>query len=113
MPRITACFKGIVQTPHDLNRFDVDRVLFGELVLLVAWDECKLTNLLVKVGQWKFDGLHAAAFKERQVALVFRFKIVEGDTGKVRNDDVARNFVCASLACQVLNVSEGLGFRLV
>jgi hypothetical protein len=52
-------------------------------MLLVARDECKLTNMRVKIGQRKLEGSYAAVFEERQAALVFGFEVVEGNAAKV------------------------------
>jgi len=67
----------------------------------------------MKIGQRKFQGLHAAVFEERQVALVVGLQIMQGDAGKIGNDHVAGNFIEASLAGEVLNVTERLRLRLV
>ena len=81
-----------MQAAHDFDSFNVDRVLFLEFVLLVSGDKCEVVNVLVKIGQRKFDGSNAAVVEQRQVALFFGLEIVKGDAGKVGNDDVAGNF---------------------
>src|SRR5260370_6039681 len=81
-------------------------------MLLIARNECKSMDGFVKVSQRKFDGSHATVVKERQLALVFGLKIVQGDAGKVGNDHVAGNFIFAALARKVLDVTERLRLRL-
>ena len=44
--------------------------------------------------------------------LVFRFKVVQRDAGKIRNDDVTGNFLVPPFARQVLYVTERLRFGL-
>ena len=52
---VTARFQRVVQAAHDFDGLDVDRVLFFEFVLLVAGDECEVMNVLVEVGERKFE----------------------------------------------------------
>ena len=58
-------------------------------------------NVLVEIGQRKLDGRHAPIVEEGQISLVLGFEIVQGDAGKVGNDNVAGNFVGASFAREV------------
>ena len=67
VPGVAAGFQRVVQVAHDLDGFEVDRVLVLELVLLVAGDEGEGVNVLVEVGQRKFDGRHAAVVEKWQV----------------------------------------------
>ena len=69
-------------------------------------------DVFVKIGQREFDGRHAPVVEERQVALVFRLQIVQGDAGEVGDDDVAGNFICAAFAREVLDVAERLRLGL-
>ena len=59
----------------------------------------------------KFDG-NAVIVEKGEIALVVWFQIVERDAGKIGDDDVARDFVAAAFAREVLNVAEGLRFGL-
>ena len=43
-----------MKIPHDLDGFDVDRVLFLKRVLLVAGDEGEVLDVAVKIGERKF-----------------------------------------------------------
>ncbi len=97
-----------MQAAHDLDGFNVDRVLLLKLVLLVARDECEGMNVFVEISQRKFDARHAPVAEEREMSLVLRLEVVQGDAGKVGNDDVSGNFVRSSFAREVLNVAEGL-----
>ena len=84
MSRVAACFQRVVQAAHDFDRFKVDRVLFLELVLLVAGDECEGVDVFVEISQREFDGSHAPVAKEWEMSLVFVLKVVQGNAGKVR-----------------------------
>ena len=50
---VAAGFEGVVEVAHDFDGFEVDGVLFLELVLLVAGDEGEGVDVLVEVGQRK------------------------------------------------------------
>ena len=66
-------------------------------VLLVAGDEGEMLNVPVEFGQRKLDACNATAVEERQLSLLFRLQVVQGDAGEVGNDHVARNFVLRGL----------------
>jgi len=65
MPGIAACFQRVMEATHDFDRFDIDWVLFLELVLLVARYECKSVDIFVELGEREFDGGDAPAVEER------------------------------------------------
>lgn len=89
---------------HDFDGFEVDGVLLDEFVLLVAGKEGEFVDMVVEIGERKFDGADAAIVEEREIELVVGFEIVEGDAGEIGDDDVARDFLVAMVAGQVLNV---------
>ena len=98
-----------------MTALEVDRVLVLEPVLLIARDEGKVVDVTVQFGEWEFDRRDAIAREQRQVALLVRLQVMERDSSKVGDDNVAWDFVFAALAEQVLNVAEGLrlGFAQV
>ncbi len=108
MPGVAASLQRVVEVAHDVDGLNVDRVLVLELVLFVAGDEGKEMNVFVQFGERKFDADDAAGIEEREYALVFWLKIVQGDAGEVGDDDVAGNFIHAPFAREVLNVAERL-----
>ncbi|MDB6066259.1 MAG: hypothetical protein JWR26_2467 [Pedosphaera sp.] len=63
----------------------------------------------VEFGEGKGEGLGAALVKERQSKLVLGGEVVQGDVGKVGNDDETGQFLFAALIDKVLQVAEGLG----
>ena len=109
---VTAVFQGIVKLAHDLDGFDVDGVLLLEGVLLVAGNEGELVDVAVEIGEGKLVRDAAPVVKQRQVVLFFRLKIVQGDPGKIRNDDVAWNFVESIFIGKLARIVERLRFRL-
>src|ERR1035441_3073578 len=50
--------------------------------------------------------------EERQGFLLLRLKIVEGDAGEVRHDDITRGILGPALVEQVLEILKGLGLGL-
>lgn len=110
MAGVAADLEGVVEAAHVFDRFDVDGTLLDEFVLLVAGEEGELVDVVAKIGEGKFDGADAAVVEKGKIELVLGFKVVQGDAGEVRNDDVARNLFVAAFAGEVLNVAEGLGF---
>ena len=102
---ITAGFKGIVESAHDVDGLEVDRVLVFKAVLLVAGDEPKGVDLLVQLREGKFQRADPPAIDERQVLLLLRLQIVQRDAREVRDDDVARDLVLPPLADQMPDVA--------
>ena len=47
---VTAGFEGVVETTHDFDGLEVNRVLFGKLVLFVTGNESEILDVLVKIG---------------------------------------------------------------
>ena len=109
---VAAGFDGVVQVAHDGDGFEVDRVLVLELVLFVAGDERESVDVPVELSQGELDGGDAELVEEREVALVVGLQIVDGDAGEVGEDDVAGDFLLATLADEIADVAEGLGLRL-
>jgi len=92
---VAAGLQGIVEIAHDLGGLEIDGVLILEFVLLVAGDERKGVNVLVKRGERKFDSVNAAASEERQTFLLFGFE-VQGTAYLVfpdQNDHDSQSFV--------------------
>src|SRR6185437_8538661 len=69
-------------------------------------------DVLVEIGQRKFERGDATARNTREAFLLFRFEIIEGDAGEVGNDDVARSIVHAPVSGEVLDIFEGLRLSL-
>src|SRR6185437_14112958 len=108
MAGVAALFQGIMQAAHDFNRLNVDGVLFFKLVLLVAGNEGEVVDVLVKIGQREFGGVNEAIIQQGQGALVIRLKVMQGDAGEIRDDYIARNFIFAAFAREVMDVTKCL-----
>ena len=131
---VAPAFQGVVQVAHDLGGFEVDGVLVGKPMLLVAGDEGEGVNVLVELGQREFEGLDRSADilvrtnvrrGSSRAALAFGaccgqecprsvlgLKVVEGDAGEVRDNYVTRGVLGAAFVEQVLEVLKGLGLGL-
>jgi hypothetical protein len=101
-----------MQLAHDADGLDVDGVVIGKLVLRVSGDEGKKMDVLVEFREWKLNGDGAACIEERKDALIVRLKVVQGNAGEIRDNNVTGNLVHAAIAGEVLNIAEGLGLRL-
>lgn len=77
---------------HELGCLDVCRVFGIELVLLVAGDEVEAADVFVKILQRENDGWRVA-LQKRQVRILFRLQIVQGDALEVGNDEEAGRFL--------------------
>ena len=101
MAGVAAVQQRIVQHGHEFGGFDVRRVFGVELVLLVTGDESEVPDVLVQVGDGKGDGFAIA------------FEVMQGDLLKVRDDEVARDFLAASGVLQATDVAHALRVRFV
>ena len=109
---VTAPFQGVVEIAEYLSGLDINGVLLLKFVLLVAGDEGEGVDVAMEIGERKFGGGDAGLVEQRQVTRVFGFQIVQGDAGKVGDDDVAGDVASAFvIAGEVLDVAEGLGAR--
>ncbi len=100
VPGVTASFERIMQLTEHFGGFDVDGVLFLELVLLVTGDEREVVDVLVQL-------------REREGDASVLLQIVQRNAREVRDDDVAGNLFAALLvAGEVLDVVHRLGVRL-
>ena len=77
--------------------FDVDGVLFLELVLLVAGDEGEGVDVLVEFGQRELQSRRRGVCRRAAGRAVLGLQIVQGDAGEIGDDDVARDFLVAAL----------------
>ncbi len=103
---VSAGLQRVVQAVHDGDRLQIDRVVILEAVLLVAGDEGERMNRAVQIGKCEFGRL------DPRPGVVLGLKVVQFKAGKVGNDDIPRHFILASLADQILDIIEGLRFRL-
>ena len=111
VPGIAARFQGIVQVAHELRGFEVRGVFGIEPVLGVAGDEGEMADVFVEVGQREFDAGRQAV-EQRRVGVLFRFKIVEGDAGEIRDDQPAGNLAVAPGILEAADVVHALRVRL-
>ena len=79
-------------------------------MLFVAGNESEVLDLPVEFIKREDIGDTALAVEERQVALFFRFKVMQRNPRKIRNDDVTRDFVEAVFAGQTADIIESLRF---
>src|SRR5579872_2998376 len=108
MARIAPGFECVVKAAHDFDRLDVDRVLFFELVLLVARNEREPVDMLVKISKRKLDGVDAAVVEKRERTLVLRLKIVQRDVCEVGDDHISGNLADAALGSEIADVPKCL-----
>ena len=111
MTPVAASFKRVVQIAKQTDGFDVDRVLVGEFVLLVARNEGETVDAFVELGQREFDRRDTATGKEWQVFLFVGLKVMKCDACEIGNDDVTRNFVEPAFVDKPLDVVESLRLR--
>jgi hypothetical protein len=79
---VAARLQGVVQVAHELGSFQVRRVFGIEPVMGVAGDEGEVADVLVQIGQRELD-TGRKALQQWGVGVLLRFKVVEGDAGKI------------------------------
>jgi hypothetical protein len=72
-----------VQGSHDGYGFEIKRVLRLGRVDLVAWDEGEVADVAMEFGEGEFGAVEAEAAKEREIELIVRLEIVQGEALKV------------------------------
>ncbi len=99
----TKSLRKTMGTPIGLPAFGWMVRLGAQPLRLLACNEGEMANLVRELSEWKLDRFGRARYG---------LQVVQGDPRKIGNDDVARDFLYASVIVQILDVANGLRVRL-
>ncbi len=101
----------VVQFAHALVGFFIGRIFGIKADAGLPEHESKGANLPWKFGKREVVRRDFSPIEQREVALLFRFKIVKNEFRKIGNENEAGNFFPTIFAREVFDVSKGLGLR--
>jgi hypothetical protein len=108
VPGVAALFEGVMEGGHDGDGFDVELVGCFCGVDFVAGDEAEVADAVGKISERKLGPLDAPGAEEREVKLLVRFKVVEGEALEIGEQDVTRDLIAATDGLEVLDIVESL-----
>ncbi len=75
---------------------------------LVAGDECKSSNIAMKLCESEFETMKAETMEKREIFHVFRFKIIESKSTKIRKKNVAWNIILPTCIEKISDIGKSL-----
>ena len=91
-----------------LSRFDVGRVFLLDAVGAVSRHEAEGVDVLVQVLQGKIER-GRQALEKRQLGVLLRLKVMEGDLVEIADNEVTGSLVVAPAILQGADVGHTLG----